>query len=278
MEERYRKWGRVVRYEGGYLVEITEAGEAVEDGRRFRCGPIADTVPLPEIDRKEVETVVNAIRAAVSHPLSIERLLVSEGVAEHEFEGERWSERSRRIHLSIASGARRAIIDLAEFDVSGLSSIIEAFARCGAVRDSPARLILEPPLTAALLPSLIGVAPPNVRLLQSAGGRDGKGKTIEEAEVGVPPWPNWYRPSYRARPLRAPHNLRLSCDVAQIDENLPRAVALLAPVDGLLLQVLCVDGSAAYPAAVRVARIDAAGPPVRRYPYAAGSFGAYLML
>jgi hypothetical protein len=75
-----------------------------------------------------------------------------------------------------------------------------------------------------------------------------------------------------------PHNLRLECDVTQIDEARPRAIALLAPADGLTLRVLVEDGPRVYPCTVRVTRIDAVSNERTWYPYGAGSFGAEMML
>jgi hypothetical protein len=155
--------------------------------------------------------------------------------------------------------------------------LLHAFARAEtAEREAPARLRLAPNVTAALLPSLVGLAPPNVRLVQTAGGVDGYGHPILET-VGDP-WPNWYRPSYRVRPVRMPLNLRLECAVTAIDRDRPVAVALLAPVGGLVLRVLVVDGERVYPATVRITRIDAVAAEREWYPYAGGSFGAELML
>jgi hypothetical protein len=117
-----------------------------------------------------------------------------------------------------------------------------------------------------------------VQILQSEGGIDGKGQHIAEWDAAVRPWPNWYRPSYRTRPVRGPLNVRAVCDVSQVDAELPVAVAVLAPVSGLVLNVLIADRGEVYPAAVRITRIDAVGQPERWYPYGAGSFGAEMML
>jgi hypothetical protein len=276
MSELYRKRGRVVRYDNGFFVHVVEAGESIETADSFTCAPLRQSVAMPEIDRNEVEETVREIRAAVSHPLSIERMIVSRGIAEHEFGSERWTEESRRVHLSITFGAMRALFDLADFALHDVRRAIGFLPRAREERESPQRLRLAPPVSAALLPSLVGVAPPNVTLWQVSGERDGKGQPIHETRIGTPPWPNWYRPSYRVRPVRAPHNLRLQCDVQEIDCNVPEAVALLAPVDGLTMRVLCVDGGSVYPATVRINRIDAAAEPTQWYPYGAGSFGAAL--
>ena len=278
MSELYRKRGRVVRYENGFVLHTTEAGEAREDSEAFSCAPLREDPILPEIDGTEVERTARRIGEMVAHPLSIERLIVSHGIASHEFGSQHWVEESRRVHLSVAFRSIRALFDLGDFDVAEVERAIAFLPRAREERESPQRVRLAPGLTAALLPWLVGIAPPNVTLWQSAGDRDGKGLPIREVRIESPPWPNWYRPSYRVRPIRAPHNLRLECEVSQIDGNVPIAVALLAPVNGLMLRVLCVDGPAVFPATVRVARIDAVAEAVKWYPYGAGSFGAEMML
>jgi len=270
MPEIYRKFGRTVRYEHGVFVRVEESGEAIEDGETFSVGPtLSRPGPAgePVLRSDEVRATVDALRG-----FDFERLVVTEGVATHEFGDRRWTEHTRRIHASIAHPPHRAIIDLGDFDVSGIATIADAMRRCGAERDAPQRIRLAPNVSAALLPSLAGVAPPNVRVTQTAQGVDGKGEPIVDGGTG------WYRPSYRARPVRLPFHLRAECDVTAIDDDLPRAVALLAPVDGLVLHVLCIDGDDVFPATVRVTRIDAVGPPVRWYPYGAGSFGSEMML
>ncbi len=279
MMQVYRKFGRTVRYENGTLLRVEEAGEAVESGQTFRCRPIGGASRFSGASNTEaVENVVREIESMILAPLAIERLVVSEGIAVHEFGGRRWQETRRRVHLAMARPPLRAIVDLGDFEVAEVRGIAVALSKAGPEREAPARIRLAPNVTAALLPSLIGVPPPNVQLSQSAGGLDGKGQPVEACELTRPPWPNWYRPSYRSRPVRMPFHVRALCSVTAIDEDLPRAVALLAPPDGLTLRVLCVRKSEAFPASVHVARIDAAGPAVRWYPYGAGSFGSEMML
>src|SRR5215212_7038965 len=153
--------------------------------------------------------------------------------------------------------------------------IAEAIQRAEpADRDAPARVRLEPNVTAALLPSLAGRVPPNVRLVQTAGGVDGYGNAIVEAEGR---WPNAWRPSYRRRPVRMPHDLRLECDDTRVVDDLPRAIALLAPVTGVRLRVLIDDRRLVYPATVTVDRIRAVATERVWYPYGAGSFGAAIV-
>lgn len=270
----YRKCGSSARWENGNVVRVVECGVAVEDDDRFTCEPAAGEA-LAAIDPEPVIDAAARIREAAAD-VAVERLIVTEGIAEHECGGRRWRETSRRMHLSLVRGAMRALIDTASFDVSDVARIAGALARCEAAeRPAPPLLRCAPNVTAALLPSLVGVAPPNVRLLQTAGGTDGNGNEIVETEGE---WPNWYRPSYRVRPVRAPHNLRLECSVTQIDRDRPLAVALLAPPAGLVLRVLIDDGERVYPATARVTRIDAVAAERVWYPYGAGSFGAEMML
>jgi hypothetical protein len=49
-------------------------------------------------------------------------------------------------------------------------------------------------------------------------------------------------------------------------------------VQGTTLRVLVDDGAIAYPATVRVTRIDAVASERWWYPYGGGSFGAEMML
>jgi hypothetical protein len=63
-----------------------------------------------------------------------------------------------------------------------------------------------------------------------------------------------------------------------IDRDIPEAIALLAPVSGLILRVLVVDRRRAYPATIRVTRIDAVAGERTWYPYGAGAFGSEIML
>ena len=101
---------------------------------------------------------------------------------------------------------------------------------------------------------------------------------MDERRLDLPPSPNWYRPSYRVRPVQTPLNVRITSKVTETDPTLPLAVALLAPVSKLTLRVLCVEGQTAFPATLRVSRIESAGTAVRWYPHGAGSFGVEMVL
>jgi hypothetical protein len=278
MKETYRKRGTVARWENGTVVCVSEAGVAVEEAGRFECWPEPANA-LDAIDPAGVIAVAAAVHGLAVTGVSIERLVVSEGLAEHEAGNVQWSERSERIHLSLVRGTLRALVDLGSFEIGEIGEVVSALRDSSAVeRPLPPRLRLAPRVMAALLPSLAGLAPPNVRLRQTAGRVDGRGVAVADAPVERPPWPNWYRPSYRSRPVRMPFDLRLESDVALIEADRPIAVAMLAPPAGLVARVLVCDGRSAFPATLRLTRIDAVAAHRRWYPYGAGSFGAEMML
>jgi len=267
----YRKQGCSVRREGAYRVIVDEAGEAIvrSDGT-FDSRPLDQSVDLPQPDGDAVDAMAREIDAIVEAPLSIERVIVSEGIIEHETGERRWRESVRRIHLSIARPPLRALIDLAEFRTAGIRRIADALARAGVEREAPKRLRLAEGVGAALLASL------EIEAVQTAAPHDGNGEPVEERPAhGTPP--NWFRPSYRMPPRRAWFHLR-AVPFGQIDPAVPVAVALLAPPDGRRVRLLCVDQGAAYPITLELGRVVAARPAPMEYPYGAGAFGVELML
>lgn len=247
----YRKQGAVARWENGTLIRVSESGIAIEEGELFTCRPEGTT--NLSVDPARVLETAQIIRELQG----IERLIVTEGMAMHDEDGRTWTEHTERIHLALVRGTARALIDLGSFDLHDVRVIADALRRMNDEREPPPRLRFAPNVTAALLPSLAGLAPPNVELTWSVGT---------------------YRPSYRIRPVTMPMNFRLRCAVTEIERDRPVAVALLAPVDGLVLRVLVDDGEIAYPATVRVTRIDAVAGETVWYPYGGGSFGAEMML
>jgi hypothetical protein len=276
--EIYRKRGAVVRWENGVLVRVMESGEASDDGTTFRCAPLAGP-SLPPIDASRVLSTVESIRSLAGTHVSIERLLVSEGIAEHELDERRWSERSERVHLSLTRGTLRVLLDLGMFALNDISVAVQSLARADErERIAPESLALAPIVTAALLPALVNTAPPGLELWQRGGGFDGRGEPIQEARIDGREPPNLYRPSYRMRPVRLPLNVHARTSDAAENRVMPRAVALLAPVHGPVLRVLIDDGVDVYPATVRVGRIQAVSAEAIWYPYGAGSFGAEMVL
>ena len=273
----YRKQGVVARWENGTLIRVTECGIAIEEGEYFECRPDVGRgfSPPPRGRRAEatpyVDFAVQSLR-----DLSFERLIITHGFAEHECEERTWHDETDRIHLSLVCGRLRALVDSTTRRLDDIFTIADALQRCEQTeRARPTTLRLAPNVTAALLPHLVGRVPSNVRLLQTAGGVDGYGNDVVEA---AGPWPNFYRPTYRVRPLRMPLNLRLECDDTRVDDDAPVAIALLAPIAELTLRVLVVDRQRVFPAAVTVTHIRAVSNERIWYPYGGGSFGASLML
>lgn len=251
------------------MVTVSENGLAIDDGDRFECRP--EPAASREIDPSTVLAAVASIKEYVQS-LTIERLIVTHGIAEHECEGRSWREEAERFHLSIVCGPLRAIIDAATGRLDDIDPIAAALSRAETAESAaPDHLRLAPIVTAALLPSLAGAT----RLVQTAGGLDGHGMPIVEARGE--PWPNWYRPSYRTRPQRMPLNVRIEADSGEIDSDLPLAIALLEPPRGREARVLIVDGARVYPSTVRVAGITAVGSERIWYPHGGGSFGAEMM-
>jgi hypothetical protein len=279
MSSIYRKRGRAAICSNGQTVLVSEAGEAFERDGLFSVRPLRENVDLPALGSAEVEKVAKQIEEMVPRKLKIERLIVTHGLASHELAGLEWSDDSRRIHLALSSPSGvRVVVDRGDFDCAEIERIAAALARVGGHREEPPRIRLAPNVTAALLPMLVGLAPPNVELRQRGEGVDGHGRAIVEGRLQGAPWPNWYRPSYRVKPDNVPMNLELRCAVRQIDQNLPRAIALLAPVTDLTMRVLIEDGSRVSTATIRVSRISAVGLAGQWYPYGAGAFGAEAML
>ena len=269
----YRKWGRVLRYENGVFIHVQETGEAFEKDGVFHAHPAQTRVSVPHSWAAELEACV--AQTLLSVPSGrIERFIASHGIATHETNGVTWTEESRRIHLSLVKPPLRALIDLALFDVSIVATIAGALARAGDERSAPQRVRLAPNVSAAALPSLIG----ELAMEQTGGGFDGLGRPIETRAVTAHPPPNWYRPVYVVRPVRAWMNIR-ALPFGRIDPNAPLAVALLAPIEGTALRALCIDRHDVFPVTLDAAHIAAVSreEPVW-YPFAAGSFGVEMML
>ena len=281
MTDVYRKWGRVVRYENGVTIHVEEAGEASETNGVFRAKPAQTRVSVPHTSEVSIlEGAGPTVEAFVAQILlsvrrsHVERLIVSAGIAQHETNGVIWTEESRRVHVALINPPLRVLIDLASFDRTIIETVAAALARAGDERAAPSRIRLAPNVSAALLPALAG----ELAMEQTGGGFDGKGQPIETRAVTSDPPPNWYRPGYAVRPVRAWLNIR-ALPFGSIDSSAPVAVALLAPVAGTTLRVLCVDGDEVFPTTVDATRIGAVsrGEPTW-YPHAAGSFGVEMML
>lgn len=276
--EVYRKRGAVVRWENGVLVRVVESGEASDDGKTFRCAPRPGPA-LAHLDESRVIAAAAGIHALAAGNVTVERLLVSEGAAEHELGDRTWSDRSERVHLSLTRGALRVLVDLGSFVLDDVAIAVQALSRAEERSAGvPASVSLAPMLGAAVLPLLAGASQTELEVWQRGGGLDGRGEPVLEARIDGREPPNWYRPSYRMRPVRLPLNVEARTAAALTRGGDARAVALLAPAQGPLLRVLLDDGSRVFPAVIRIGRIAAVSPGAVWYPYGAGSFGAEMVL
>ena len=272
----YRKRGTAVRWENGTVVRVDEEGLARVDGGVFECEPAG----TPERDASafhatDLQDVAARVREAAAG-VSLERLVIIDGHASNQYGERRWSESTRRMHVALTRDRLRVMIDLASFETAEVAAAARSLQRLATSFDgAPESVRLAPAVTAALLPFLVTSPPAGARIVQTAGGLDGYGEPIIEAEGD---WPNWFRPSYRIAPRRVPMNLRIEAAADTIDSSLPSAVALLAPPHGASIRVLLDDGSRSWPATIRTRSVRAVSRRRIWYPYAAGSFGAEMML
>jgi hypothetical protein len=236
----YRKWGRVVRWENGVLVRVEEAGEAREENGIFLAQPIAHREPLPEVDAERVIETARAIGKA-------ERIIVSAGIALHECDGVRWHEETRRVHVALTRKPWRVLVN--DFDVARVASALQ---RCEGERDFE-HVLLMPHVAMQLIEGACRAPLPGCPLEQMAGGIDGYGRPIERRRVEGEP-PNFYRPSYRVRPVRRWMNVR-ALPFGTI-EPAPVAIALL---DTPLPTALVEDGERVFVTRLRVDHVTAAG-------------------
>jgi len=247
----YRKWGRVVRWENGVVVRVYEAGEAIE-GEVFEARPIDHSVTpsasLPELP-------LEMLRSAQDDE-QVERLVAIEGIAVHDCDGIRWTERTRRLHASLARAPLRATIDLADFDFD----LVRRIDLHDVEERHFDRVRIAPHVFASFVASL------DIEREQMPAEHDGRGRPVERRRVDGDP-PNVFLPSYRIPPIAAWLNLR-AIPFGAIDREIPEAIARLD--DGLLVD----DGGRRFHVVLHDFTVEAVGESERWYPYAAGAFGA----
>ena len=226
MKEVYRKFGRVARFENGKRIEVTEAGEAIETEETFIATPL-DVSSRASAARRGIPldfAVGIPPLAALGRDDTFERLILTHGIALHQFNDIEWREETRRLHVSLTHEKLRVLIDLDDFDFDLIRRIADRLQRATGERESPRQLLLAPHVARSLWPE--------------PRGRDGKGQLIAERST------YWYRPSYRVRPILKA--LELRSNGAHVDASLPQAIAI---VDGNRL--LIDDGHSVYPARAR---------------------------
>jgi hypothetical protein len=310
MNERYAKSGRTFRIEidarQKTAFRIEESGIAVLEKQHFRCFPAEDTAEISPPPHEELEAVVESVQLMVRGPLTIERLVAISGLSAHEFragqEHNRWNETAARLHVSVAHRGKglRLLLDIGsskppDLDFSEFSEPLEALnaiapalkpTRCSTLR-------LRPAVAAALWPALMenqpaGQALDFVQKTSEIMPFDGKGRHVVEGSLSrfrrSAEWPNFFRPSYRVRPLRAPLGIDLHLPHKSTANEVFDALALLAPCrtsdDSIRADLLCRDPQGRSFAATAVmksetwkAAIAGTGEQARWYPFSGGSFG-----
>ena len=232
----YRKWGRTVRWENGTLVRVEEAGEAREEDGVFVAQPIEHRVipSASEGSRAHVVAAAEGILRCAQDDIRIERLIVTAGVALHQYSDTQWQDETRRVHVALTRKPWRVLVDDAN-----VAPVAGALARCEGERD----------FEHVLVPPHIHIDVPCEKE-QLPGGLDGYGRPIERRRVDGEP-PNFYRPSYRVRPVRRWMNVRAIPFGAM--QAAPRVLAL---VDGG--KALVEDGGRIFVTRLRLDRVTAA--------------------
>jgi hypothetical protein len=284
-EEIYRKHGRSLRLERAAseraLVAVVESGEAERrEDLLFSCRTLPAQIPLPEIDETPIIAAEGAIVALLEEPLSLERLIITSGVALHERQSEAgartWNAASFRIHASIVnrSAGFRILWEEAQAGVSGFGELARATSALASIQrpaEKPRLVQLSRPVAAPLWPALLLMLgsqrkqqepahegqerPAGLRLGQSAEGGyglDGNGEPIatatlyDGARILFDRWPNAFRPTYRHPAQPMPMNVTAALDRSGAVVPDALAVAVLEPpsFDGqaLTIGVLLVDG------------------------------------
>jgi len=239
----YRKWGRSVRWENGTIVRVEEAGEAREENGVFFAAPIDHGV-IPSVSEgspAHVVAVAEGILRCAQDDTRVERAIITDGIALHECDGVRWHEETRRVHVALTRKPWRVLVD----DAEEVARVASALARCEGVRDFD-HILVAPHVAKQLIDHV------RVDREQTAGGLDGYGRPIEQRRVEGEP-PNFYRPSYRVRPVRRWLNVR-ALPFGTIDLSTPLAIALVDPATALVEH----DGRA-FVAPLRLDRVTAVG-------------------
>ena len=315
--DTYRKHGRTVRLErignDRALVVVLESGEAETRADVFSCRSLPAHLPLAAIDETAVTRAESAIVALLEEPLSLERLVITSGVAIHERQTAAgllvWNDLSFRIHASIVNrpASLRMTWDEAVPGGSSLADLARATSALASAdrrsETAPALIQLSGPVVATLWPILLlalasasaghGMKERSgLNLAQSGEGGyqfDGNGEAIatttlfDGAHV-VDRWPNVFRPTYRRQPQSMPMNVRASLDPTGEVQADAVALAVLEPpaVDGkhIGVDLLVVHhDQRGVPMRLRMTLSEWCGAFValrgeeRWYPYGAGSFG-----
>ena len=119
----YRKRGITERWENGTSIEVIESGEAIETGDLFECRPCLWGGPpaqrLSVVAAGSLPALAAEIQASVPQSVSIERLIMSHGLAEHQYGDTPWTEKHERLHIALVRGETRALLDFGSSTLAG---------------------------------------------------------------------------------------------------------------------------------------------------------------
>jgi hypothetical protein len=313
MIETYEKRGASVRVERSgrstSTIVTREHGRAVRERGRFRAESVGARPLAQAPDVAGATDVARRLGMLEQGAVTIERLTVAGGVAEHSVtygKGTRvWSEEVIRVHLSLVDRERalRVALDLGAQRVQALPiqiavDLAAAFnAPVATSAPGPGPVELAPAVSAALW-SFVARHPAlfqGSRLQISQWSHpswpfDGAGRKIEHHAVDDATPPSLFRPSFRVAPVPAWFHLRASLrGVGRLRRRgAVRVVALLSPFRltraSVGAGVLAVSRTGAFAATLELPRETFADSIVRIsrngtwFPLEAGAWGSEVLL
>ena len=290
IDRLYRKAGQTLRAEfsRGRLafLRVSERGLAIEHNGLFesRQEPSEVTVEAPG------DTTVSGIANDLKGDPAVERFTILRGSAIHSIEGgNQWSERFGRIHLSMVNREHRVrvMLDLGgesldHVDMPLIDLVRTALQQPFVEEPPPFRAVrLLPHVAAALISASDSLAEQSTH---PAFRFDGDGQEIRPA--GFPPWPNRFRPSYRARPIPMPFHLRMRPRGADSSVEVT-ALAISDPFrrlgDTVAGTVLCSTSRNVFVASLVLEtnfekRIRYVSDKMTWFPYRAGVWGSEMIV
>ena len=308
MNETYTKRGASVRIERSgrstSTIVTREHGVAIRERGHFRASSLGEKPLASAPDVAGAADVVRRLSALDGEGVTVERLTVVAGFAEHAITGDRttaaWSEEHARAHLTLVNERAALRIGL-ELDATRAESLPLEFAieAANALRDirgeaveSARAIAFSPPAAAGLWrfiadhPGLIEEG--SLRIAQSphpAWPFDGAGERIEPCDIGAAPTA-LFRPSYRFPPVPAWFHVSASLErKARGRRAAPsmRVVALLRPLrltrSSVSVRALVTSGGSSLAADVDIPRAALSSAVVRMtgdsfwFPLGAGAWG-----
>ena len=201
----------MVRYENGIFISVSEAGEAFEQDGVFQARPAREVpaqtgVSVPHSALADLESMSMWHRhSCLCGPAGSSASSPPPASRRTKSNGSKWTEESRRVHISLVNPPLRALIDLASFDIE---IVTHDRRRACARRRGARRAETHPSRAERFRRRSSRRSSASWRWSRRGGGFDGRGQPIETRAVTHDAPPNWYRPGYAVRPVRAWMNIR----------------------------------------------------------------------